>query len=204
VARVVVESNVRECNDEVDNDGDELIDADDPGCTEGLDNSEQDPPEPPECADGVDNDMDMAIDYPDDPHCVAAGDESESPLCDLVDDVVQLGQAGGRVMVNTAGRMNQYQGGCGGAGPEAIVALTLQRASNVTWEIVDASYDTLIFARSVCDDGGTEFGCDDDGGMGLWSRINVPRVPAGTTFLFVDGFGAGSGNATLQVTVQPL
>ncbi len=204
VARVVIESNVRECNDEVDNDGDDLIDADDPGCTEALDNSEQDPMEPPECSDGIDNDMDMAIDYPDDPHCEAAGDESESPLCELVDDVVQLGQAGGRVMVNTAGRMNQYQGGCGGAGPEAIVALTLQRPSGVTWEIVEASYDTVIFLRSVCDDANTELDCDDDGAGFPLSLISLPRVEAGTTFLFVDGFGAGSGNATLQVTVRPL
>ena len=204
VARVVIESNVRECNDEVDNDGDERVDADDPGCEEALDNSELDPPEPAECSDGIDNDMDMAIDYPDDPHCVAAGDDSESPLCELVDDVVQLGQAGGRVMLNTQGRMNQYQGSCGGGGPEAIVSLTLQRASNVTWEVVDSSYDTLIFLRRVCDDDASELGCDDDGGQGLMSRINLPRVEVGTTFLFVDGFGQGSGTSTVQVTVQPL
>ena len=203
VARVRVESNVRECNDEVDNDGDDAIDLDDPGCAEGLDDSERDPPEPPQCADGIDNDMDLLIDYPEDPHCEAAGDDREAPLCDLIENLAgEVGQAGGRVQVQSVA--GPYESGCGGGGTSAVVALTLARASNVTWEVVEADYDTLMSVRGVCDDAGTELGCNDDGGQGLWSRINVARVEAGTTFLLVDGFGGGRGNATIQINVQAL
>ena len=203
-ARVVVESNIRACNDEVDNDGDDLIDAEDPGCEHGLDNSEQDPPEAPECADGIDNDGDMAIDFPADPHCEAAGDDRESPLCELLPALAgELGQAGGRVMVNNLDGGELYAGSCG-VSTSTVVSLTLDRASNVTWEMVAADYDTKIFVRGVCDDADTELDCDDDGGEGLRSRINVARVEPGTTFVFIGGFAGSVGNGTLQVTVQPL
>jgi hypothetical protein len=75
--RVTIESVITECNDEIDNDGDDLIDLRDPGCTRGRDQSEIDPAVLPQCADGIDNDEDELVDYPDDPSCAAAGDEHE-------------------------------------------------------------------------------------------------------------------------------
>ena len=99
--------------------------------------------------------------------------------------------------------MNQYQANCAGnaVGPEKVFSLNLARAATVTAEIIQADYDTAMFMRAVCDDQASQLACDDDGGNGLWSRISV-QVQPGTYFIFVDGFGGGSGTSTLQVTVQ--
>ena len=77
VATVDVLSVIGECNDAIDNDGDGLIDLDDPGCEQGRDQSEVDPAAVPECANGVDDDEDGLVDYPEDNGCSAAGDPRE-------------------------------------------------------------------------------------------------------------------------------
>ncbi len=60
------------CGDGLDNDGDSLIDLDDPDCTEGEVQTEL----APACADGLDNDGDGCIDLDDD-GCKDAGDPNE-------------------------------------------------------------------------------------------------------------------------------
>lgn len=84
---------ITECNDGVNNnDGDTLVDLDDPGCLDPLDNDESNPPLP-ECSDRIDNDNDgtcdasggmcvpTSITNPDD-DCANASDTSESsPQC---------------------------------------------------------------------------------------------------------------------------
>ncbi len=77
-ARVTVVSTITECNDLQDNDGDGLVDLADPGCTEGRDESEQDPAVPPVCSNGLDDDGDGQVDWPDDADCVAAGGDDEA------------------------------------------------------------------------------------------------------------------------------
>jgi len=70
-----------QCNDRIDNDGDNLVDyPDDPGCTDALDLDETDVPE---CSDGIDNDTDNLVDFPDDPSCSSYLDDDESgpPAC---------------------------------------------------------------------------------------------------------------------------
>ena len=76
LAHVEIESLIRECNDERDNDLDGLIDLADWGCEEPFDDDEVDVVMefPPECADGFDNDEDGEIDWPADPECRGAGD----------------------------------------------------------------------------------------------------------------------------------
>ncbi len=54
------------CEDGIDNDGDDLVDLDDPDCQEPPD--EEGPPGDPTCEDGIDNDGDDLIDL-DDPDC---------------------------------------------------------------------------------------------------------------------------------------
>ena len=65
---------IPECNDGVDNDGDGLLDNADPACAIG-DTESGDPPVA--CNDGVDNDGDGLTDFPDDPGCTAARDTDE-------------------------------------------------------------------------------------------------------------------------------
>ncbi len=62
-----------QCADGEDNDEDGLIDLEDPGCENALDNDERQL----QCADGVDNDDDGLIDFPADPGCGSAGDNDE-------------------------------------------------------------------------------------------------------------------------------
>jgi hypothetical protein len=67
-----------ECNDNIDNDHDGLIDNFDPGCTNNADISEADTTPTPACSDGIDNPpLDGKIDFPNDPGCPAAGNASE-------------------------------------------------------------------------------------------------------------------------------
>ena len=76
-ATVTVESLVRECNDGMDNDGDGALDLLDSGCENDRDDSEGDPPAPPQCANGQDDDGDGLVDYPQDDGCEGAGDTDE-------------------------------------------------------------------------------------------------------------------------------
>jgi hypothetical protein len=65
-----------ECSDSKDNDGDGLIDLNDPGCSNRDDNQESDGTS--QCQDGIDNDNDGAIDFPTDFSCSAKTDNDET------------------------------------------------------------------------------------------------------------------------------
>jgi LPXTG-motif cell wall-anchored protein len=75
---VCAAANVPECSDGADNDGDGVIDAQDPGCLtpDGVFDPNDDD-ERNECIDGVDNDGDGRIDFPDDPGCSSPQDDDE-------------------------------------------------------------------------------------------------------------------------------
>ncbi len=81
------------CEDGLDNDGDLLIDMDDPGCDSPTDDDETDTV-PTACNDGIDNDGDQLIDFPADPGCVSSEDDDETdstgPVT-LVDDGFESG-----------------------------------------------------------------------------------------------------------------
>src|SRR5690606_29475998 len=71
--------NDRTCSDGIDNDGDGLIDGNDPGCTNNSDPTEQGTAA---CDDGIDNDGDGRVDYraaagAGDPGCTSPSDTSE-------------------------------------------------------------------------------------------------------------------------------
>lgn len=67
------------CEDAVDNDGDGLVDDQDPGCDDSSDASERSPVFV--CDNGLDDDGDGMIDYPNDPGCVAHVAPTEEPEC---------------------------------------------------------------------------------------------------------------------------
>ncbi len=68
------------CLDGRDNDEDGDVDAEDTGCAADDDEAEGEPPPgaPPACGNGLDDDGDGAVDFPNDPGCVAAGDTDEA------------------------------------------------------------------------------------------------------------------------------
>lgn len=73
-----------QCSDREDNDGDEDIDLDDPGCVDEDDDSEGSDQSIPECRDGLDNDGDGKIDFGtgagNDPGCTSLDDKNEQDL----------------------------------------------------------------------------------------------------------------------------
>ena len=71
---------IPQCSDEIDNDGDGLIDfGRDPGCSSPQDDDERDVggETPPQCQNGRDDDGDGYIDYPFDPGCTDRRDNDE-------------------------------------------------------------------------------------------------------------------------------
>ncbi len=81
-------SEINDCNDGIDNDGDGLVDGADRGC--GFNNNDAETPDPVACNDGEDNDGDGLIDFGDefgvnDPGCDSPTDEDEfhipQPAC---------------------------------------------------------------------------------------------------------------------------
>ncbi len=74
--------NVPQCQNGRDDDGDGLVDMNDPGCSTPDDNNEADEPQ---CSDRRDNDGDGLIDFPFDPGCVNAADNDEFNQAQTVD-----------------------------------------------------------------------------------------------------------------------
>ncbi len=124
-------------------------------------------------------------------------------LCELAGDVINVPPQGGRFQVDTRRLVDNYQSLCGGEGPEQVLVLTLRQRATIVFEVLEADYDPLIFVRQdVCDDDNAEVDCNDDFD-GLNSLVQINQAEPGTYFLFVDGWGGGSGTSTVQVTIQP-
>lgn len=208
---IEITSLVTECNDELDNDGDELIDLYDPGCAYGMDTSEEDPEVTPACADGQDNDGNGLTDYPEDELCVAAGDRYEEVLCqgyNVVDVVSSSRQVTGDI---TNGTVSYSPGtNCGsfsdtaGAGAEIIIAVELTEASNLFAETI-SDHDTVLYLRRSCDDQASLVVCDDDGGVGLDSRIALGNLSPGLYYLIADSFSEDitRGEVTVDIVIEP-
>jgi len=151
-------SNVTECNDELDNDGDGVIDLADLGCEAGNDVSERDPEVRPACSDGVDNDGNGQTDWPADAGCRAAGDLEEAPPCQgmFFGDVclVHLSQ------VCVGGSSVDY---CAMFGAEVITLAEFQSIVAQGWVRPDDGYHTIAVAE--------DFGnCPGDG----YSNVGIP------------------------------
>lgn len=136
--------------------------------------------------------------------CEAAPDCFELAAgCAERPDAVLVPPEGGRFQVDTGGLPNTYDATCGGQGPDAVFVLRLGAPADLVFETVDNEYDTLIFVRrDDCDAREAEIACNDDF-EGLESRIDLPAAPAGTYYLFVDGFGGGAGETGVNITVRP-
>ncbi len=85
MAAPIVEPTPTQCSDGIDNDADELVDMNDPGCVDSQDNDETNvivEPEIPvstQCSDAIDNDGDGLVDL-NDPGCVDGQDNDETNI----------------------------------------------------------------------------------------------------------------------------
>jgi hypothetical protein len=195
---------VRACNNGLDDDGDALVDAHDPGCAFGLDDDEvHDPAALPECSNGLDDDADGAVDYPSDAQCRFAGTPTEAPSCERDVPTSRVDATEARLTLRTSGP-NLYEASCGAGarGPEQVVVLTLAERSDVTLRVENNDYDTVLFVRRACDDAGSEVGCNDDFN-GLASGLDLQGLEAGDYFVFLDGYDRGSGGADVVIRVTP-
>ena len=66
-------SGLTQCQNGLDDDSDGRVDAFDPGCTDGSDNTEAPDVVGAQCHDGIDNNGNGLADFPNDPGCLAAG-----------------------------------------------------------------------------------------------------------------------------------
>jgi len=94
---------------------------------------------------------------------------------------------------------------CGGGATanDAVFELTVTTRSRLVASTEGSSFDTVLHVhQTMCTDGG-ELHCDDDGGEGSTSLIDVMLDP-GTYFIVVDGFGStAAGEYFLEVMVTP-
>lgn len=155
------------CNDNEDNDGDGLIDLNDPGCVNGSDLDETDIPE---CANGVDDDSNGQIDFPDDISCSSYADNDENGLAACADNIDNDGD----------GQIDLLDSGCDNAADSSEADIPLCANG------VDDDGDSLI---DYPEDTGCDSSIDDDESLGNIAPPDAGPMPDG-------GVGA-SGDAKI-------
>ena len=101
-------------------------------------------------------------------------------------------------------RSSNISPGCAGGGPQEVVKLSVQEESAVVFETISGEFDTALHLRDDCSSD-SSLACNDDGGVGLLSRISWPSRTReeGPLYLVVDSFrGAGRGNTQVAVMVR--
>jgi hypothetical protein len=193
------------CEDGLDDDDDGKSDFPlDPGCTALTDDDETDgcpgvSAQCPECGDGVDNDMDGKIDYGNngDTTCTSASSTSES--CISTEGVTALITAS--TMGTTVGSTNDVTlpsgvGGCQSATSMAgdmTYRLDLPNMANLTIGGMLSFDGSVALFDSSCI--GAPIVCEDEP-----EDIVTGPLTAGTYYYVVDGWSAGSGTYTLNVS----
>ena len=123
------------------------------------------------------------------------------------DGPVEVQTTGSFVGTNAGGNGEDTRGSCGG-GRAAVFAVTLDEgvlggpSANVCFDTAGSDIDTLLYARSACDQANTEIACNDDPVPGvLQSQLSLEVRAGETYFLFADGFRGEAGVFNLSVEV---
>jgi cysteine-rich repeat protein len=112
----------------------------------------------------------------------------------------------GVLTIDTSTLTANYAGDCGGTSKEGVVVVTPPINGKLTAKLTGITYQTVLYARTACNDPLTQKACDDDAPVpSTASRdITITGVTAGTPYyLFIDGYNGASGVARLNVTVTP-
>jgi hypothetical protein len=190
------------CTNGVDDDGDGLIDANDPGCADSTDNDETDPATSPQCGNAIDDDADGHIDFPADPGCARAGDPTELDCSDM-DPTVNITHLQ-TSMGDTTTAHDDSTPSCGFtmAGNDVVAEITVPGAmETLAFDTLGSTVDTVLTIHSgEC--GNPELACNDDvsGGATTDSQITLSGVAAGTYYAIVDSNWGGAGAYDLHVT----
>ena len=97
--------------------------------------------------------------------------------------------ASGSASGTTVGSGDDYfSGNCFDGAEEMVYTFTVAEPVHAVLSLENASYDTVMFLRTTCDDASTEIACNDqafDDGNQSYLELNLE---AGTYFLFIDGY----------------
>ena len=111
-----------------------------------------------------------------------------------------------RTRGNTDDEPNDFAGSC--QQPSSGEDVLLWRVAedrplqNLIIDTRDSTYDTLLHVRTGCTPD-TEIACDDDGGPGFASRVELgPQVPGTELLIFVDGNTGQSGIWRMRISAQ--
>ncbi|MFH2008418.1 MAG: hypothetical protein ABI333_17665 [bacterium] len=192
------------CDDGLDDDGDGLVDCDDPDCA-------ADPICVPEsaCHDDLDNDADGQVDCADF-DCV--GTVACGPGACVADRDLGAVVAGapGLITVDTSTAADLYSASCarGGGGGDVVVAFSLPVGGDLVINAQQLNFSDHAVALmcragpgSGCD--AAEHACTDGGSPGLPIATVISGVPAGDYYLLVEPYGpGGEGGITLELEVQ--
>jgi hypothetical protein len=105
--------------------------------------------------------------------------------------------------------MPAVQGTCGG-GPGGQVVYAVTRATNGSTDVDtvagSTNYNSVLYARSVCNNGATQTACSNNFGNNALESISTNNVNAGTAvYVYVDGSGTNNTNpsGSYGVTFTP-
>jgi large repetitive protein len=189
------------CSDGVDNDADGKIDyPNDPGCLDTADDTEQNPTIAPVCADGMDNDGDSLTDFPADYGCAAASGTSEVFCTGEMDATAAITTK--TTTGTTMGAANDWAPSCSSFSTASDKVFALQLpvpVQTLTVDTIGSGFDTVLAIRTAQCAAEITGGCNDDGGGGLTSKIDLSNVMPGNYAIVVDGYNSNNGAFTLNV-----
>ncbi len=129
-------------------------------------------------------------------HCIVVG-AGENCMAPLPLDLSQTLVSG-----DTTGMGNDNEGSCASSSHSAddvVYVFSVVQPLHVVFEVT--GFDTIMYIRSTCDDAASEIECNDDGGEGLGSLLDL-NLSVGTYYLFIDGYSSGSGQYDLSIQVS--
>jgi hypothetical protein len=99
---------------------------------------------------------------------------------------------------NNAAAPSVYMGICGGSGPEDSYSFTAPASGLYTIDTIGSATDTVLHVHDMtCQ--GLELACDDDGGGGLTSLVQVNLTQGQQVVIFADSFSSG-GSYVLNIS----
>ncbi|MCB9682415.1 MAG: hypothetical protein H6733_13190 [Alphaproteobacteria bacterium] len=155
--------------------------------------------------DGVCDDLDICVG--DD----ASGDDDGDGLCNDTDTTCDnfdgdLGSVVGVAALtgDTCGAGDDFYAACAFSGNSTAADLTYTYTAAgdglYTFDLSLSGYDTVLSVRDPSDCGQTIDACDDDGGTGTTSLLQVPLTAGQQIVLSIDGYSANCGAFQLDIT----
>ncbi|MGE4619457.1 MAG: hypothetical protein AAEJ04_06585, partial [Planctomycetota bacterium] len=152
---------------------------------------------PEDCSTPGDEDADGLADC-DDPDC-AAEPQCQLPANDECAGATATGEAAGIAVDTSTATIDATPSSCGLAAADVWLAYTASCTGTATIETTSGpGGDTILEVLDAC--GGAVLACDDDGGAGFLSLINLPVTSGTTYFVRASGWNGGAGSITMDIS----